>query len=359
MQQRTLHNTCTVKRASDFQPEDAHDLIEGHLVSDVVIVAGKKGTGKSQAIAHLAACITMGKEFVPGVKPSVTGEVAIFHGERSITKTLVRRLKAADADLGKVFLPQVGSLEEAAHVLRELLAAHPKVRLVVIDPLTHYLEGKSPTNAKARKLLKPFLDLCDRHSICVVLICHFTKSGNKDLIDLVGGSGGWTQAACSIWATAKVKDGFFLQHVECNTLDTTGQHWEYVVEPVDDGMKPATSRVVILGKSEVDISMALDLGKDMSITIPAKCALAIETMLKTDGPLPRTEVLRRLDAQGFLDAGAANKADVFRGRHTLNRAKEILQGKIEYIQKGRNTSWAWIAPESESESEQWDADSHG
>jgi hypothetical protein len=154
-----------IHRASDFKPEDGFDLVDYHLPADVVVLASKKGTGKSQMIAHWAACIVTDKEFVPGIKARVKGEVALFHGERSIKKTLIPRLIAAGlttvSDRQKVSLPRVDNLEEAAAKLRDLLDAGVKLRLAIIDPLNSYLDGKNPTNAKARKLLKPFLDLCE------------------------------------------------------------------------------------------------------------------------------------------------------------------------------------------------------
>lgn len=343
-----------LNRASDYIPRDPIELVKDHLIADVVLLVGKKGVAKSQIVAHWTACITDGNEFVPGVKPQVRGEAVIFHGERSIERTLIPRLIAAGvSDYRKtVHLPRVDTLEEAAAKLEALLAAHPKIRIVFVDPLNSFLDGKNPTNAKARKLLKPLLALCERHGICVVLVCHFTKGKHKDLIDLIGGSGGWSQAAGSIWIAAKVEGGCLLQHYECNDLPTDGQCWEYVVEAatLDKRKYPKrtkpTSHIVILGKSDMDIAEALALGKDRVLDLPHRCAQAIETMLKADGPLMRSEVQRRLNEQGLGE------------RHTVKRAQESLQGKVQYTAIGRNTSWTWVGGESESDSDEWDSDSH-
>ncbi len=218
------------------------------------------------------AAITDGIEFVPGVKASVTGHAVIFNGERSIARTCIPRLIAAGvSDYQKtVYLPRVETLEEAVRILVELIAKDPKIRIVFIDPLNAFLGGKNPTNARIRRQLSPFFDICERHGICVVLVHHFTKGGHKDLIDLIGGSSGLPQAVGSIFVVAKFKDIAILQHLECNDLPTEGQCYEYVVESVTlDPTKyklrtRPTSRVVMLGKSPVDIQTALKLGKEVS-----------------------------------------------------------------------------------------------
>jgi hypothetical protein len=337
-----------IQRASDFKPQDPIDLVENILVQDVVILAGRKGTGKSQMIAHWSACITQGKEFVQGIKPRLKGEVAIFHAERSIKQTLIPRLIAAgDADRRNVHLCFADDLTDAALQLATLVETSRNLRLVIIDPLNAYLDGKSPTNAKARKLLKPFIDLCTSHGICVVLVHHFTKSGNKELLSMIGGSAGWAEAAGSVWAVAKLKDGFMLQHVVCNVLDVKGQCWEYIVEPATiTGRTRATQRVIMLEPSAVEIEMALALGKDMAISSIENAILQITKILQ-DGPKPAAHVTKKL-------------ADLGISRATWKRAQAAMReaGKLEYIVKGRRTDWKLVESESQSAgADDWDSDS--
>jgi hypothetical protein len=137
-------------------------------------------------------------------------------------------------------------------------------------------------------------------------------------------------------------------------LPTEGQHWEYVIEPVTldrrkypKRTKP-TQRVVILGKSEVDIETALELGKDLAVSCVPNAMLQIETLLK-DGPKPSAYVVKKLTEQGVT-------------RATWKRAQDAAhkEGKLKYVKKGRHTLWKWIGTESESESDdEWDSDSHG
>ena len=331
----------TPKDSIAYQPRDPVELIPNLLIADVVLLAGKKGTGKSQMVAHWTACFTDGKEFVPGVSPRVRGHAVIFNGERSTERTLIPRLIAADvSDFRQtVHLPRVDTLEEAAKTLEELVAEDPKIKIASVDPLNSYLDGRSPTNARARRLLKPLLSLCDRHGICIVLVHHFTKGGNKDLIDLIGGSGGWSQAAGSIWVAAKIKDSAILQHVECNDLPTEGQCYEYAIEPVTldpnkyKRRKRPTSRVVMLGKSPVDVQTALKLGKDVSGSCVPAAMHEIEQLLKQHDTMPSASVVKHLEEKGIT-------------RATWKRAQDQLhkEGLLAYVRDGRTVSWHWVDP---------------
>ena len=308
------------------------------------MLAGKKAAGKSQMVAHWAASITDGKEFVPGVRPSVRGHAVIFSGERSIERTWIPRLIAAGvSDYQKtVYLPRVETLEEAVSILVELIAKDPRIKIVFIDPLNAFLDGRNPTNARIRQLLRPFFAICERHGICVVLVHHFTKGGHKDLIDIIGGSGGLSQAVGSIWAVARIKDIAILQHLECNDLPTEGQCYEYAIEPVTldqnkyKRRKKPTSRVVMLGKSPVDIQTALKLGKDVSGSCVPAAMHEIEQFLKPHGTMPSGSVVKHLEEKGIT-------------RATWKRAQDQLhkEGRLDYVRDGRTTSWRWVDPEPE------------
>src|SRR5947209_7099077 len=83
------------RKSIPYEPRDPIELVKGHLIADVVLLAGKKGAGKSQMVAHWTASFTDGKEFVPGARPRVGGRAVIFNGERSMERTLIPRLVAA------------------------------------------------------------------------------------------------------------------------------------------------------------------------------------------------------------------------------------------------------------------------
>lgn len=331
-----------MRMIQDFEPTDPTEIIPGILPADVVIIAGVKGTGKSQIALRVASAVTDGEEFVPGHKARARGKAVLFNGEREAQSVAIPRAIAAGIKNPKrtLIMPVVASLEEAVQALLVILIEHPNIKLVIIDPLNAYLDGKSPTNAKARKLLAPLLDLCTRRKLCVLIVTHFTKAGE------ISGSAGWTQAACSIWRAAPIKDGGILEHTTCNVLDTRGQCWEYALETVALDPKKYKKRTIpitralITGKSEIDFDTAMKEGKDTSSTMPHRCAQAIEDFLR-DGPQDRNLVLRHLDQLGLGE------------RHTVKRAQELLQGRLIYTTKGRTTIWSiQLPPETDMETEE-------
>lgn len=73
-------------KASEVAAREADWFIDGHLaLSDLTLVAAPKGVGKSQFVAHLAACATSDKPFShEGAKRvGPPRNVLLFSAERS------------------------------------------------------------------------------------------------------------------------------------------------------------------------------------------------------------------------------------------------------------------------------------
>ena len=51
----------TLIDTQNYKPRNSLELIENHLIADVVLLAGKKAAGKCQMVAHWTACITDGR----------------------------------------------------------------------------------------------------------------------------------------------------------------------------------------------------------------------------------------------------------------------------------------------------------
>ena len=78
--------------------------------------------------------------------------------------------------------------------------------------------------------------------------------------------------------------------------------------------KRPTSRIVMLGRSSVDIQTALKLGTDMSGSCVPSAKLKIEHLLRQHGPMPSADVVKHLEEQGVT-------------RATWKRAQDELQKK--------------------------------
>ena len=93
---RTLFTRC-----SEITPEEVHWIWKCRIpLGEVTVVDGDPGTNKSVVMLTVAACITTGGELPGGGR--VSGGVLLLVGEDSVRKTVIKRLIAAGADVGRV-----------------------------------------------------------------------------------------------------------------------------------------------------------------------------------------------------------------------------------------------------------------
>jgi putative DNA primase/helicase len=65
-------------------------------------------------------------------------------------------------------------------VLRDVLKANRKLRIIVIDPLTAYLgETQAHKNTQVRKVLTPLIKLVEDYGVLVIGVTHLNKSAGK------------------------------------------------------------------------------------------------------------------------------------------------------------------------------------
>ncbi|HKH19377.1 MAG TPA: AAA family ATPase, partial [Gammaproteobacteria bacterium] len=102
-----------------------------------------------------------------------------------------------DANTGQV-LERSFSLKRDIPRLHAALAQLPECRMVVIDPISAYLDGtESHANADVRGLLAPLAELAARRRVAVVAVTHLRKSEGKAIYRAVG-SIAFTAAARSV-----------------------------------------------------------------------------------------------------------------------------------------------------------------
>ena len=182
---------------ADIPPEIAKWLWENYIALEfVTLVAGDGGIGKGYLIADLAARITRGDLMPDGSRGPKAGSVLLITPEDDTRKTMAWRLRAARADIGKVYdlTGMVGNrfeLPRDIHLLYEAVADIGDVRMVVIDPLAAVSSiGLTSGNAKLRKqLMEPLEKLAAEAKVAVVVNCHTVASGK------IAGSVALVQAA--------------------------------------------------------------------------------------------------------------------------------------------------------------------
>jgi hypothetical protein len=184
----------------DTLPVEAFDwLWPGWLAAGKLhILAGKPGTGKTTLAVALGAIVTVGGEWPDG-SPADLGSIVIWSGEDDPADTLGPRLRAAGADMSRVYVVsgvrhgpgERRSFDPAndSAALAAALADIPDVRLLIVDPVVSAVAGDSHKNAEVRRGLQPLVNLAREHGCALLGISHFTKgTAGSDPVERVTGS---------------------------------------------------------------------------------------------------------------------------------------------------------------------------
>lgn len=163
------------------------------------ILAGRGGIGKSTVLAWITAELTRGG--LPGDFLHGPVNVGVISAEDDAATSLVPRLQAAGADLGRIHdFSAVRSVDEADGStwtglptiaddladLRDNLKALD-IRVLIIDPIASMMSGDSIKASDVRRNLDPIAGLAAGLGIAVVLVAHFGKGGG-DASDKLSGS---------------------------------------------------------------------------------------------------------------------------------------------------------------------------
>lgn len=154
------------------------------------LLASVGGEGKTQFATRLIAMVTRGEAFPDGSGKAPVGTCLFLSSEDGLRDTIVPRLMAAGADMGKckgltaqltvevdgkehVNLMSFQHLDYWRDVFRRT-----KPILMVVDPIPAYL-GRGVNdhhNNEVRAVLEPFCALLDEHRVTLLAITHLGKS---------------------------------------------------------------------------------------------------------------------------------------------------------------------------------------
>jgi putative DNA primase/helicase len=181
----SLVSTC----ASEIGMEQVVWIWEGRIAKGKhTCIAGEPGVGKSQLSTSITATVTMGGLWPCGEGRSPQGSVLILSAEDGAADTIVPRLHAAAADLGRVHIissvieddeRRGFSLQRDLALLEAECERIGDVALIIIDPVSSYL-GKTDShkNAEVRSVLEPLGEFAERMGVAVLSITHFSKTGS-------------------------------------------------------------------------------------------------------------------------------------------------------------------------------------
>lgn len=206
----------TTVRLSDVQAVPVEWLMPNRIpLGKITLLAGFAKQGKSFMTMDLAARVSSG-DLIPcgGGECFVRGSVVLLSAEDDLDDTVKPRLVAAGADTDKIFaLTTVrqadGSLGpfDLSYIphLERAISRAGDTRLVIIDPITHYVGGKIDDHkvAQLRSVLGPLKDLASRAKVAMLIVSHLNKGSGTNALHRVIGSSAYTALARANWLVAR------------------------------------------------------------------------------------------------------------------------------------------------------------
>ena len=332
---------------ADVQSSSINWLWFGRIaLGKITLIAGDPSLGKSLLTTTLAAYISKGYKWPLTDSAPTIGDVLFLSAEDDVADTIKPRLEAAEADCRRVHILQAvknidikGSCTERMFSLRNdlpalerLLSSMPNCRLLVIDPISAYLDDtESHNNSAVRGLLAPLAALATKYHIAVILVSHLNKGGAGNALYRPMGSLAFIAAARSAYIVAKDKNNpdrrLFLPAKNNIAKDNTGLGYSIIT--AENGAPIITWEM-------------------QPIKISADEALAIQNM---DGEQDDTdeaiEFLRGLLSVAPMRARECKKEATEAGisEKSLRRAREKLGIKPKKVDF--NAGWQWALPKQE------------
>lgn len=206
-------------RLDAVKPEPLQWLWPGRIPSGkITLLYGDPGLGKSFITLDVASRVSTGAAW-PDLQsePNQRGGVLLLSAEDDMGDTIVPRLSASGADLRYIHvmtgiterteegiarwwwnLARVETLEAAVQQI-------PDCRLIVIDPISAYLDGvDSHKNTDVRGLLGPLATMASQKGVAVLAVTHLNKGGaGGSALYRATGSLAFIAAARAGWLVAK------------------------------------------------------------------------------------------------------------------------------------------------------------
>lgn len=190
----------TLKPLATMAPAAVQWLWQHWLpLGKLTLLAGMSGVGKTTLACDWIATTTTGGTWPDGTTCERPRDVVVWTSEDGVADTLVPRLIAAGAAMGRVFLA-VGRTDDGNEVpfdpalhMASLAdeCAGRDVGLIVLDPVISAITGDAHRANEVRRELQPVVDFAEHVGCCVLGITHFSKQGregSKRAIERVLGS---------------------------------------------------------------------------------------------------------------------------------------------------------------------------
>src|SRR3989344_35579 len=193
-------------------------------IGKLTMIVGDPGLGKSLiTVGTVATAVSKGGAWpVDNVPLAPIGDVILLSAEDDAADTIKPRLEAAGADCTRVHTLQairemkpdgspserMFSLKRDISALEEMLGTLPQCKVVIVDPISAYLDDTdSHRNAAVRGLLAPLAALASKRRAAIIAVDHLNKnSAEKNSLYRAGGSLGFVAAARAVYIVSKDQD---------------------------------------------------------------------------------------------------------------------------------------------------------
>jgi putative DNA primase/helicase len=322
-------------KASGIRPKKIRWLWENRLpFGKLTLFVGDPGMEKSLVSTYVAAVTTTGQKWYGSTNVSPS-EVLIFASEDDYDDTIVPRLMAAGANLDKIHFEKLKSgrsmqLDRDIKLIRKVLAENPKIRLVIVDPVSNYLGDIKMNDEQAvRRVLGPLKGIAEETSVAIVGIMHLNKKADLQAINRVGGAMAFVGVARAVWLFCQDNNTpgeFQMLSVKQNIgKRVAGLKYKIDMKNVEIEREavaqPCISSIGEAEKSANDVLTSPRFGA--TATEFDKAVEWLKNIL-SNAPMQATEVLERAKEAGFSEK-------------TLRRAKQELDVQSEQ----RIDGWYW------------------
>jgi hypothetical protein len=325
----------------------------------ITLFAGNPDNGKSLAASSIAAICSTGRPFGDTCPNKLeASEVLMMIGEDDLDDTVIPRLMASEAALSKIYLlesvirpgdPDTEvRLDTDVFTIDAMLEKNPKIRLVIIDPISNYLGNASmiAEQEARRSVLIPLKQMAARRNVAVIMVMHLNKKSELDAIGRVGGAMAFIGVARCSWmfirdaadAEGEVKDTFSMVRIKNNLAKASGDGLSYRIEakkPIDvPGDVPMWPPYVIWGEAvnrtaDDMLESKRGTGRPTGTDTKTQDAVRFLSEFLAEGPKPAKEVFAQAKAgHGILEGAlrsAAKALNVKISQHTRQWVWELTE----------------------------------
>jgi len=229
------------KLASEFEPKEPEFLWFPYLPrKTLTVIQGDSGYGKSSFILNIAARLSNGEHmpFVQSSEPAEMGNTLYFIDEDDKESMVVPRLINIGADRSKIaFINEVYRLTSDCSALEDTIRKLNS-RLVIIDPITQYLDSKFNMNIAqgVGSVMRELSRVAAQTDSTIVCIVHLTKNASGKEIDRHLGSSDISNAARSVLYVSRDNEDSDISKVKQLKCSLSKRGEPFYYEIVGNGM---------------------------------------------------------------------------------------------------------------------------